>query len=168
MLYVTSINAQYTVDVRVHKDPDYTKYGVQYHSITQPETRKVPDPYEMNRKNSEINRSILSGLEANERALMEGNKVVSEDIQLLNGINLSTKLSTPIRAKVTTKKNGSIEITCLGIKNGQNWKPCDKPIISLNKMYKSATSESEKSMILDLMDLGNYLLDTGSELFIIK
>jgi hypothetical protein len=56
----------------------------------------------------------------------------------------------------------------MGIKNGQNWKPCSKPIISLQNMYNNAHSESEKSMILDLMDLGSYLLDTGNEMYVIK
>ena len=56
----------------------------------------------------------------------------------------------------------------MGIKNGQNWRPCNKPIMSLQNMYNNAKSDSEKSMILDLMDLGDYLLDTGSEMFIIK
>ena len=56
----------------------------------------------------------------------------------------------------------------MGIKNGQSWKPCSKPIKSLQSMYNNAKSESEKSMILDLMDLGSYLLDTGNEMYVIK
>ena len=81
---------------------------------------------------------------------------------------MQNQLATSIRARVVTKSNGSVEITCMKIKNSQTWKPCNKPIMSLQSMYNNAKSESEKSMILDLMDLGNYLLDTGNEMFVIK
>ena len=40
--------------------------------------------------------------------------------------------------------------------------------MSLQSMYNNAHSDSQKSMILDLMDLGNYLLDTGNEMYVIK
>ena len=89
-------------------------------------------------------------------------------LQLFNGIKLGTNQSTSIRANVVTRKNGRIDITCMGIKIGQTWKPCNKPITSLQQMYNNAKSESEKSMILDLMDLGNYLLDNGTEMYVVK
>ena len=56
----------------------------------------------------------------------------------------------------------------MGIKKGEVWKPYNKNMISLQKMYQSAGSEKEKSAILGLMDYGNYLLDTGEEVFIVK
>lgn len=161
--------AQYTTtwDINVHRDPDYSSYGVNYQP-TQTESRKVPDIYEINRKNSEMSKRIMDKWDAEERAAAEANKIVSQEVQLFNGTKLGTNQSTPIRANVITRKNGRIDITCMGIKNGQTWKPCSKPIISLQQMYRDANSESEKSMILDLMDLGNYLLDTGTEMYIIK
>lgn len=159
--------AQVEWDITVHQDPDYSKYGVQYKPLETP-SRSVPDPYEINRKNSELYQSIERKWAEEERAIEEANRVVSQEVQLFSGIKLGTNQSTSIRANVATRKNGRVDITCMGIKNGQNWKPCNKPILSLQSMYNNAKSESEKSMILDLMDLGNYLLDTGNEMFIIK
>ena len=66
-----------------------------------------------------------------ERAIEEANRVVSQEVQLFNGIKLGTNQSTSIRANVVTRKNGRVDITCMGIKNGQNWKPCNKPIIGI-------------------------------------
>ena len=159
--------AQVEWDITVHRDPNYSDYGVKYQPTETPSS-SVPDPYEINRKNSEMFQNIERKWAAEERAIEEANKVVSQEVQLFNGIKLGTNQSTPIRANVVTRKNGRVDITCLGIKNGQTWKPCSKPIISLQQMYNDAKSESEKSMILDLMDLGNYLLDTGNEMYIVK
>ena len=166
MLSVSSF-AQYTYDITIEKEPNYNDYGVQYQPTETP-SRSVPDPYEINRRNSEMYQNIQRQWAEEERAIEEANRVVSQEVQLFNGIKLGTNQSTSIRANVVTRKNGRVDITCMGIKNGQNWKPCNKPIMSLQAMYNNAKSESEKSMILDLMDLGNYLLDTGNEMFIIK
>lgn len=169
MMICTSIYAQYTLDVTVERKKDYSEYGAKYQPLDMSGTKTTaPDPYEISRKNREMKQGILDQWAAEDRARNEARKVVSEDVQLFNGINLANKLSTSIRAKVVTRQNGSVEITCLGIKNGQSWKPCEKEILSLQQMYKSAKSESEKSMILGLMDLGSYLLDTGNEMYIIK
>ena len=162
-----STYAQYTYDIRVKKEPDYSKYGVKY-KPTEIQGSKAPDPYEAARKNRELFGSTNNTFGFDERAYEEANKVVSQEVQLFNGIKLGTNQSTPIRANVVTRKNGRVDITCMGIKNGQTWKPCSKPIMSLQSMYNNAKSESEKSMILDLMDLGNYLLDNGNEMYIIK
>lgn len=164
-----STYAQYTYDITIKKEPDYTQYGIGYTPTTSPNTKSsVPDPYEINRRNSEAIRNIENKWAAEDRAIQEANRIVSQEVQLFQGIKLGTNQSTLIRANVITRKNGRIDITCMGIKNGQNWKPCSKPIMSLQNMYNNAKSESEKSMILDLMDLGNYLLDTGNEMFVIK
>lgn len=154
-------------DVTVRKEPNYNDYGVKYQPLQTPD-RRVPDPYEINRRNSEIYQNIERKWAEEERAVEEANRVVSQEVQLLNGIKLGTNQSTQIRANVETRRNGRVDITCMGIKNGQTWKPCNKPIMSLQSMYNNAKSESEKSMILDLMDLGNYLLDTGNEMYVIK
>ena len=159
--------AQVEWDITIRKEPNYNDYGVKYQSTQIPESR-VPDPYEINRRNSEMYQNIERKWAAEERAIEEANKVISQEVQLFNGIKLGTNQATSIRANVTTRRNGQVDITCMGIKNGQTWKPCNKPIMSLQSMYNNAKSESEKSMILDLMDMGSYLLDTGNEMYIIK
>ena len=159
-----STYAQYTYDIRVKKEPDYSKYGVKYQSTDMSGMKtNVPRPMQ----SSGFNSSLFSDPFATS-GNTESVRVVSDEIQLFNGIKLGTNAATPIRARVVTKSNGYVEITCMGIKNGQTWKPCSKSIMSLQDMYDKAKSESEKSMILDLMDLGNYLLDTGNEMYVIK
>ena len=157
--------AQVQWDVTVRKEPNYNDYGAKYKPI-ESHVNSAPDPYKIARQNRELFGNSTLGFD--ERANKEANRVVSDEVQLFNGIKLGTNAATSIRARVVTKSNGRVEITCMGIKNGQNWKPCSKPIMSLQSMYNNAKSESEKSMILDLMDLGNYLLDTDNEVYVIK
>ena len=163
MLSISSY-AQYTYDITIRKEPDYSKYGVQYQSTDLSGMKTTaPNIPHSSRSNSWLYSDPLST-----PSNAESIRVVSDEIQLFNGIKLGTNAATPIRARVVTKSNGYVEITCMGIKNGQSWKPCSNPITSLQQMYNNAKSESEKSMILDLMDLGNYLLDTGNEMYVIK
>lgn len=98
----------------------------------------------------------------------EGNKTVLDEVVTFNGINLATKTPTLIKARVIKKNNGNVDITCMGIKFGETWKPCNKSIMSLQKMYQSATSDAEKSIVLNFLDYGKYLLDTEEGVFIIK
>jgi hypothetical protein len=163
MMSISSF-AQVQWDVTVRKEPDYSKYGVQYQS-TDLSGMKTTAPRIMQSSGSN---DWLYSDPLPSRSNAESVRIVSDEIQLFNGIKLGTNAATPIRARVVTKSNGYVEITCMGIKNGQNWKPCSKPIMSLQSMYNNAHSESEKSMILDLMDLGSYLLDNGNEMYIIK
>lgn len=162
MMSISSF-AQVQWDVTVRKEPDYSKYGVQYQS-TDLSGMKTTAPNIP--RSSGSNNWLYSDPTPSRNT--ESVRIVSDEIQLFNGVKLGTNTATPIRARVVTKSNGYVEITCMGIKNGQSWKPCSKPIMSLQQMYNNAHSESEKSMILDLMDIGNYLLDTGNEIYVIK
>lgn len=105
---------------------------------------------------------------ASAAANAEGKEIVSDEILTLNGINLATKVNNPIRLRVIKRKNGSINMTCMGIKRGNTWDSCSKSIESLQELYNIATSEEDRAMVLSLMDFGNYLLDTDTEIYIIK
>lgn len=156
--------AQVQYDITIKKEPNYNDYGVKYQSTDFSGMKTtVPRPMQSSGSNSWIYSDPFAT-----SGNTESVRVVSDEIQLFNSVKLGTNATTPIRARVVTKSNGYVEITCMGIKNGQSWKPCSKPIMSLQSMYNNAKSESEKSMILDLMDLGNYLLDTGNEMYVIK
>ena len=156
--------AQVEWDITVRQEPNYNDYGVKYQP-TDLSGMKTTAP-NIPRSSSSNSWLYSDPLPSSRNA--ETVRIVSDEIQLFNGIKLGSNAATPIRARVVTKSNGHVEITCMGIKNGQNWKPCSKPIMSLQSMYNNAMSESEKSMILDLMDLGNYLLDNGNEMYIIR
>lgn len=161
MMSISSF-AQVQWDITVRKEPNYSDYGVKYQPTEIPSS-SAPRIMQSSGSNSWFYSDPVPS-----RSNVETVRIVSDEIQLFNGIKLGTNAATPIRARVVTKSNGYVEITCMGIKNGQNWKPCSKPILSLQSMYNNAKSESEKSMILDLMDMGNYLLDNGNEMYIIK
>ena len=154
--------AQVQWDITVREEPNYSDYGVKY------QPTEIPSSSAPRIMQSSGSNSWLYSDPVPSRSNVETVRIVSDEIQLFNGIKLGTNAATPIRARVVTKSNGYVEITCMGIKNGQNWKPCSKPILSLQSMYNNAKSESEKSMILDLMDMGNYLLDNGNEMYITK
>ena len=163
MMSISSF-AQVQWDVTVRKEPNYNDYGVKYQSTDMSHIKTTaPDIPRSSGSSNWFNSDPFST-----RSNAESVRVVSDEVQLFNGVKLGTNTATSIRARVVTKSNGSVEITCMGIKNSQTWKPCSKPIMSLQAMYNKAKSESEKSMILDLMDLGNYLLDTGNEMYVIK
>lgn len=94
--------------------------------------------------------------------------IVSDEVMTINGTNLATKVSTPIKVRVKIWSNGEKAYSCLGIKKGNTWQPCEKSIDSLQYKYRYASSEAEKSLILELMDMGNYLLDTGTDVYVFK
>ncbi|MCH5307979.1 MAG: hypothetical protein J1E37_07810 [Prevotella sp.] len=96
------------------------------------------------------------------------NKIVYDEVQTFSGTNLATKNSTLIKVHVIKRNNGSVNMSCMGIKTNGIWKPCDKSIFSLQALYTKAKNENERSMVLGLMDLGNYLLDTGTDIYIMK
>lgn len=110
------------------------------------------------------------GMELNRMKMLqaqEGMKIASDEIKMLNGTNLATKVLFPIKVRVVKRNNGSVDMSCLGIKKGDVWVPCNKKLISLREMYNSAVNDKEKSTILGLMDYGSYMLDTDNEVYIL-
>ena len=174
----TVVSAQTTrYNVNVYTNPqkhvEYTQpMGNAYNQMMK--TYQQADQNAIERERLQLEREQMQQKEMLEMARIsaaanaDGMKVVSDEVQTLNGTNLATKKVTPIRARVIKRNNGTVEISCLGIKNGEVWKPCDIKLISLQKMYQSAVSDKEKSAILGLMDYGNYILDTENEVFIVK
>lgn len=166
-----------TYDVRVYTNPqrnvEYTPNGGSVYK-QQMEMYQQADKNALERERLQLERERMQQAEMYEMAKMsaatnaEAMKIVSDEVKTFNGTNLATKAIVPIRARVVKRNNGVVNLSCLGIKVGDMWKPCEKPISSLQDMYKSATSDDEKSMALGLMDLGNYLLDTGTEIYILK
>lgn len=167
-------------DVNVYTNPlpaVSTKSSYQYEGITYRDILEMDRHFKENaleRERLQLEREKMERNEMMEFARIsaaanaEGRKVVSDEIQTFNGTNLATKASVPIKVRIIKRNNGSIDISCLGINIGGVWKPCEKPISSLQDMYQKSTSEEEKGMVLGLMDLGNYLLDTDSEIYIMK
>lgn len=157
----------YSVNVYSNK---YENMGVKYQPIEVQSNTSNSSDY-VNRvmqETRDYERRLDNDIRAAQQRAAEGKSVVSDNISTSIATNLSTKLQSTIRIRTIRRKNGTMDLSCLGIKKGETWQPCDKPIISLQQMYQSATTESEKSSILGLMDYGNYLLDTGKDIYIIK
>lgn len=176
--FVSVVSAQTTrYDVNVYTNPqkhvEYTQpMGNAYNQMMKAYQQADQNAIERERLHLERKqmqqREMLEMARISAAAKAEGMKVISDEVKTLNGTNLATKVVYSIKARVIKRNNGNVDISCMGIKIGETWKPCDKTISSLQKMYQTATSEEEKSMVLGLLDLGNYLLDTGTDIYIIK
>lgn len=97
-------------------------------------------------------------------------EIVSSDIIDADGLNLVNGAYSPLKVKIIQRRNGLTQFFCLGIKKNGKWSNCEQEIASLEKMHKKATKESDKNMILELMEYGNYLLiiNPEEEVYIIK
>lgn len=99
----------------------------------------------------------------------EGLEIVSTDIVTADGLNYYTETYYPLKVKVIRRRNGQVEYHCLGIKKNGKWNTCEQEIVPLEAMYKKATKESDKNMVLELMEYGNFLLVINdTEAYIIK
>lgn len=172
---ITSAQVRYDVNVYTNRLPvvEYTSpMGGEYQRMMQ--MYQEADRNAIERQRLQLEREQMERREWMEiermaaAARAEGNKIVSDEIRTFNAINLATMATTLIKARVIKKNNGNISMSCLGIKVGETWKPCENSIFLLQELYKQATSEDERSMVLELMDLGNYLLDTDTEMYIMK
>ena len=177
-LFTYVVSAQTTrYDVNVYSNPlNYVEYtapmGNAYQKMMQ--MYQEADRNAIERERLELERERMQQAEMMEMrrisaaARAEGQKIVSDEIVTFNGTNLATKLISQIKVHIVKRKNGTVEMTSLGIKKGEVWMPCNKDIISLQEIYQSAVSNQEKSAILGLMDYGNYLLETDDNVFILK
>lgn len=96
-------------------------------------------------------------------------EIVSSDIINADGFNLISETYSKLKVKVVRRRNGQVNLYCMGIKKNNVWSTCDKEIASLEEMYQKATKESDKTTILGLMEYGNYLLmNTDTEIYVIK
>ena len=150
LLMSISASAQFTVFQSV-PNPPRSSYSVP--SIT------FPDPMEeIERHNAQV------------RAQAYAMEIVSSDIINADGFNYYNEKFSPLKIKIVRRRNGQVEYSCLGIKKNGTWRSCEKEILSLEQMYKHATSESDKTTLLELMEYGNFLLviDVNTEVYIIK
>lgn len=164
-----SVLAQGHYSVNVYSNK-YENMGAKYQPVEIESSSTYSSNYvdRVMKETREYERKLEDDIRTSQQRAAEGKAIVSDDITTSSAINLATKHQSTIRIHTIRRKNGNIDMTCMGIKQGEKWLPCDKPIIALQQMYKSATTQSEKSAILGLMDYGNYILDTGKEVFVIK
>jgi hypothetical protein len=140
----------------------YKPVTVPERSYTIPDI-SFPDPLEDMRKNQAAQAVIR---EAQAQAM----EIVSSDIITVDGYNLITEKYFPLKVKIIRRRSGKVEFHCLGIKKQEKWVSCEKEIVPLETLYNQASKKSEKDMILELMEYGNFLLvlDPKTEIFIIK
>lgn len=174
-------------DVNVYTNPlpaVSTKSSYQYEGITYGDILEMNRQFKENaleRERLQLEREQMEWREIERRAAAnaerrrieaaareEGMKIVSDEVETFNGTNLASKAVVPIKIRIVRRKNGKVDMSCLGIKINNAWKSCESPIISLQEAYQTSTDEDDRALVLELMDLGNYLLDTGTEIYIIK
>ena len=108
-------------------------------------------------------------LEERWRREAQEKKIVSSEIVTVDGFNYVSQTYFPLKVRTIQRRNGQVEHYCLGIKKNGAWSTCEKQILSLDVMFKQATTDSDKSMILELMEYGSFLLIMNdSEMYIIK
>lgn len=163
----TLLMAQGNYNVNVYSNR-YENMGAKYQPLEVQSTTNYPNIDRVQQRMMEDQRRLDNHMKDIRQRAADGNTIISDDISTVSATNLSDKSLSTLRIRTVRKKNGRIEISCLGIKKGETWQPCNKSIISLQKMYESAKTEAEKSTILGLMDYGNLLLDTGTNVFVIK
>ena len=97
-------------------------------------------------------------------------QVVSSDIITASGLNLVDATKSQFKVNVVCRRNGLVELNCMGIKKKGTWTACNKELLSLENLFKTAKLDSEKEAILELMEYGNYLLivDPDLEVYVIK
>lgn len=133
---------------------------VVYHSVPTPQTTynapMLPDPNEE--------------WEARMAARAYANQIVSSETMTVNGFEIFSSRYLPMKVKVIQRRNGEVEISCLGIKKNGYWTTCDKGIASLEGMYDKAKTDSDRRTILSLMEYGNYLLivNSDNEIYVIE
>ena len=79
------------------------------------------------------------------------NQIVSSETMTVNGFEIFSSRYLPMKVKVIQRRNGEVEISCLGIKKNGYWTTCDKGIASLEGMYDKAKTDSDRRTILSLM-----------------
>ena len=148
MLYTITISAQAPFSV-------YKPVIVPQRSYPLPDL-SIPDPME----------DIIR----HNKAVARSREIVSSDIITADGFNYISETYNQLKIKIIQRRNGQVEFHCLGIKKNGTWSICEKEIVSLEGMYKAATKESDKKMILELMEYGNYLLivNPNSDVYIIE
>ena len=113
---------------------------------------------------------LMSDYAAEAAARARANEIVSSNVITADGLNIYNSSYSPLKVKIIRRRNGLVEYNCLGIKKNGNWSVCEKEIISLEAAYKNASSQSDKTAILELMEYGNFLLvvNPDKEVYIIK
>lgn len=114
--------------------------------------------------------NLFDEFEAESEARAYAMQIVSSETMTVNGFELYSESYSSLKVKVIQRRNGQVEISCLGIKKNGYWKTCDKGVASLEDMYDKAKSDNDKSNILSLMEYGNYLLivDPSKEIYVIE
>lgn len=137
----------------------YRPYIAPQQSYSLPDLSSFPDPMD----------DMIRRSEARARAKAQAMEIVSSEIKSVDGFNYFSETYFPLKVKIIQRRNGQTEFYCLGIKKNGAWNACEKQIAPLEAMYKQATNDSQKKMVLELMEHGNYLLVVSdSEVYIIR
>lgn len=97
-------------------------------------------------------------------------QIVSNETVSTTAFEYYSEKMFPMKVRIIQRRNGAVEISCIGIKKNNIWKPYDNEIVSLEAMYRQATTEKDKSTILELMEYGNYMLiiNVDNEVYLIE
>lgn len=95
------------------------------------------------------------------------NQVVESDVINSGAISTATGNGYPIQVKTELRRNGNFSMKCIGIKMNNKWVSCECDITDMQDVYKQAKTQEDKSAILELMEIANYVFQYGSTIYLI-
>ncbi|MBR1667380.1 MAG: hypothetical protein IJ693_03755 [Bacteroidaceae bacterium] len=131
---------------------------VQYTPVTTPTTPK---------SNSYSYSDPFSDIDAEIARHHYQNQVVESDIINSCAINPNTGNVYSIQVKTEMKRNGNYTLKCIGIKMNNKWISCESDLSDLRDAYKEAKTQSDKSFLLELMEIANFAFIYNKTLYLI-
>ena len=116
---------------------------------------------------------------AENMAWIESNAAIARQQQYMNetvhsetvtglAYHVSKNAIEAVQISVAEKRNGSVELTCIGIKRNDKWTSIKSPVYDLQQIYNNCKeNESEaKSNILSMMEVANFCFFLDNDLYL--
>lgn len=95
------------------------------------------------------------------------NQVIESEIINSSAVSSATGNLYPIQVRTELKRNGNFTMKCIGIKMNNQWVSCENDLFDLQDLYKQATTQADKSSLLELMEIGSFIFMYNNTLYLI-
>ena len=95
------------------------------------------------------------------------NQEVQSDVINSCAVSTSTGNVYQIQVKTALRRNGIIDLTCIGIKMNNKWISCTSNVTNVEDIYRNAKTQSEKSAALEMMEVASYTFKYNNTLYFI-
>jgi hypothetical protein len=143
LLFAVSMTAQ----------AQFVEYTPNYSTIRPSTSYSIPNPF--------------SSLDAEIERHHYQNQIVESEVINSCAVSTSTGNVYPIQVKTNLKRNGIIELICIGIKMNNKWISCESYLTDVEDIYRNAKTQSEKSAALEMMEVASYTFKYNNTLYLI-